>query len=343
MGDEINNQNGPLSGRKEKDVARVKSKKNQTAIPPIDFASIFQGARSMPIPHGYKRPMVRRGLSGAELNPDGSDPGNSYDKFLQQNPQYNRGNRTQTLQNESNQRWSDIFNQGQQAVDFAKRTGGFTQPNGAYVSPYAPGGLPGVKPQMTANGLSSDNVVWSDGPDGMWKTLFNNAGQAVGTNRPAARPPMVDEGMLPREWQQSDPMRQGNLNNPNLGPEIQQQFEQNPQYATLFGKSASPAPMPTAPLRPSKSVTPPTVSQGTTSTTSPLAPALNALQSSGVTNVIPSLWDSGNAFLYGLGDIYSNYVGRPLDQLLFGLPVPAQPSNNMEQYQKAHGYQPGWF
>lgn len=44
-----------------------------------DIDAIFRGVQNI-------RTNVRRGLSGAELNPDGSDPGNSFDRFMRQNP-----------------------------------------------------------------------------------------------------------------------------------------------------------------------------------------------------------------------------------------------------------------
>lgn len=44
----------------------------------------------------------------------------------------------------------------------------------------------------------------------------------------------------------------------------------------------------------------------------------------------------------GLTDLYSNYLGRPLDRLLFGIPIPEQPSQLMEDYQRSVGRPTGW-
>lgn len=44
-----------------------------------DIDAIFRGIQGT-------RGMVRRGLSGQPLNPDGTDPGNSFDRFMRQNP-----------------------------------------------------------------------------------------------------------------------------------------------------------------------------------------------------------------------------------------------------------------
>ncbi len=59
--------------------------------------------------------------------------------------------------------------------------------------------------------------------------------------------------------------------------------------------------------------------------------------------ILPDMMQGANALLYGIGDAYSNYIGRPLDQFLLGIQPPPEPSDNMRQYQKSVGQKQGWW
>lgn len=53
--------------------------RGQGVDPNSDINAIFSGMQQM-------RTRVHKGLSGMPLNPDGTDPGNSFDRFMRQNP-----------------------------------------------------------------------------------------------------------------------------------------------------------------------------------------------------------------------------------------------------------------
>lgn len=53
--------------------------RGQGVDPNSDISAIFDGMQQM-------RTKVHKGMSGMPLNPDGTDPGNSFDRFMRQNP-----------------------------------------------------------------------------------------------------------------------------------------------------------------------------------------------------------------------------------------------------------------
>lgn len=58
--------------------------------------------------------------------------------------------------------------------------------------------------------------------------------------------------------------------------------------------------------------------------------------------LLPEAKEGMLSTIFGLGDLMTNYLGRPLDRLLFGYPIPEQPSQRMEEYQRSVGRPTGW-
>ena len=58
--------------------------------------------------------------------------------------------------------------------------------------------------------------------------------------------------------------------------------------------------------------------------------------------LLPEAKEGMLSTIFGLGDLMTNYLGRPLDRLLFGIPIPEQPSQMMEEYQRSVGRPAGW-
>ena len=57
----------------------VATMRRQGVDPNSDISVLFGGMQQM-------RTRVHKGMSGMPLNPDGTDPGNSFDRFMRQNP-----------------------------------------------------------------------------------------------------------------------------------------------------------------------------------------------------------------------------------------------------------------
>jgi hypothetical protein len=147
----------PVAKPKNKVVARVKSRRQQPAPQDnSDIDAIFRGAREL-------RGTVRRGMSGAQLNPDGSDPGNSFDKFIGQNPHLGtREKRQEQYAMENQQRMNNIRQQGPEAVNARRQQQALDQQIG-----------------------DPNSVTGADG----YKTIFDprNPGKVIGTNAPMSR------------------------------------------------------------------------------------------------------------------------------------------------------------
>lgn len=161
--------------------------------------SIFSGINQTAPSKG--RPMVRRGMSGAVLNADGSDPaGSGLDQFFAKNPHLaTRDQRQNEIARENQQRYRTIFDQGRAAVDARKQQQSF--PNDSLFNPIG-GGSSSVK-----------------SPDG-YTTVFNPQGVPVGTNAPIGRAEKFDESSLPEQWRDSSPVGSTNAKNPFLGQQI---------------------------------------------------------------------------------------------------------------------------
>jgi hypothetical protein len=111
--------------------------------------AVFKGIQGI-------RRMVRRGLSGQPLNPDGTDPGNSFDRFMSQNPHL-QGAAGRQAQYDQQAR-ADMPDHLRSAVNERKALQEMQQPN--------------------------PNLV--TGNDG-YRTLFGQGGKVIGTTKPMAR------------------------------------------------------------------------------------------------------------------------------------------------------------
>lgn len=97
------------------------------------------------------RTKVHKGLSGMPLNPDGTDPGNSFDRFMRQNPHLGGAAQRQAQY--------DQQARGNMASAVAERKA-----------------LQGIQ----TNTPSSKSVVGADG----YRSIFDSSGNAVGTTAP---------------------------------------------------------------------------------------------------------------------------------------------------------------
>lgn len=111
-----------------------------------DIDAIFRGIRST-------RGMVRRGLSGEILNPDGTDPGNSFDRFMKQNPHLKGAA------------------QRQAEYDQQARANSAANLRGA------------VEERRALQGMQQQNPNLVTGADG-YRTLFDGQGKVIGTTKP---------------------------------------------------------------------------------------------------------------------------------------------------------------
>lgn len=305
-----------------------------------DLIALWQ---SMPTPNrGFRRP-------------GGDQPdflGGGLDQFYAKNPGIAQGaDRAGQIAAERKQQLSRGFEDGRAAVDFVKQTKGYTGADGVFVPP--------TMPAAPSSNYGTGSVAFTDKPtDGMMTDPLT--GQPVRMDQYLPQQAAVSET-------KSGPMT-NDITDPVTG--VVKSYNDagmdyfNPQKAQM--PSAIPAPQPSAPqgagifdmMRQAKAAAPqndmnalfPGAAPGPVGASAEATLPTNA-QASAQGNfpqltqngAIPDLWDSGNSLLYGLGDLYSNNVGRPLDQFLFGIQPPAQPSNNMQQYQKSRGQKQGWW
>lgn len=112
-----------------------------------DIDAIFRGIQQ-------NRGMVRRGLSGAILNPDGSDPGSGFEKLMADNPQL-RGASSRQAQNDAmaQARFARLYPQN--AANLAAARGGLPAPT----SPSGGAQAGVVEPAQTARGAPDGEFV----------------------------------------------------------------------------------------------------------------------------------------------------------------------------------------
>lgn len=108
-----------------------------------DIDAVFRGVRQI-------RPRIHKGLSGMQLNPDGTDPGNSFDRFMRQNPHL--GGAAQRQAQYDQQARGNAY---QQAAQNSLMRAQDQQP-------------------------TSKSVVGADG----YRSIFDSSGNAVGTTAP---------------------------------------------------------------------------------------------------------------------------------------------------------------
>lgn len=112
-----------------------------------DIDAIFRGIQQ-------NRGMVRRGMSGAILNPDGSDPGSGFEKLMKDNPQL-RGASSRQAQNDAmaQARFARLYPQN--AANLAVARGGLPAPT----SPSGGAQAGVVEPAQTARGAPGGEFV----------------------------------------------------------------------------------------------------------------------------------------------------------------------------------------
>lgn len=144
-----------------------------------DIDAIFRGVNST-------RGMVRRGYSGQVLNPDGTDPGNSFDRFMKQNPHL-MGASTRQAQYDA-QAKAESAARLQSVVNERKALQAMQQPQ--------------------------SNVV--TGADG-YRTIFDASGRVIGTTAPVktkVQDDVVNRGLALKNEQQdfANALQQAGMN-----------------------------------------------------------------------------------------------------------------------------------
>jgi len=204
-------------------------------MPNTDVVDIFNGLKQQATPQGYKRPILRRGMSGAELDANGNDSGSGMNWFDKNNSpaQVDARNARQGVLDQ--RRGAQMAAAGASAVAERKALQEMGQ------APF----------QLQEANRAANSVKGNDG----YMTLFDGKGNAVGTDRPMAKR-AFDPGTS-----STNPM------NPNLQAQIQQGFNQDAQqprpmgppkpasnfldsYATPGGSNASVVGAPSAPGTP---------------------------------------------------------------------------------------------
>lgn len=201
--------------------------------PVAEVQAATKGAQQMPTPQGYRRPVTRRGMSGAELDANGNDSGSGMNWFDKNNSpaQVDARNARQGVLDQ--RRGSQMAAAGASAVAERKALQEMGQ------APF----------QLDQANRAANSVKGNDG----YMTLFDGKGNAVGTNRPPVK----------REF---DPGTSStNPMNPGLQQQIQQGFNQDAQkprapqpsspnfldsYAIPGGSNASVVGAPSAPGTP---------------------------------------------------------------------------------------------
>jgi len=158
---------GSLQGRRSGVVATMK-KKTVQQTPPVgqssgqteDINALFQGLRQQGTPNGVRKPVVRRGFSGHELNADGTDPGSGMAWMDANNSPAQVQSRKDNVNRQNQQDWNTSMSAGSAAVAERKNL-------------QAMGGAP----------FQQGNPNLVKGNDG-YMDLFGGQGQIVGSTRP---------------------------------------------------------------------------------------------------------------------------------------------------------------
>lgn len=187
--------------------------------PVAEIQAATKGAQQMPTPQGYRRPTTRRGMSGAELDANGNDPGSGMSWFEAKNSpaQVDARNARQAVLDQ--RRGAQMAAAGASAVAERKALQEMGQ------APF----------QLQEANRAANSVKGNDG----YMTLFDGKGNAVGTNRPPAQP---------KNWAAENAAYGGgdlsstNPKNPNLQAQIQQGFNLDAQKPRPMGppKPSSP-------------------------------------------------------------------------------------------------------
>lgn len=136
--------------------------RGQGVDPNSDISAIFGGMQQM-------RTKVHKGLSGMPLNPDGTDPGNSFDRFMKQNPHLQGAAQRQAQYDQ--QAKNNLQGNLQSAVAERK----------------------------ALQEMQNQNPNLVTGADG-YRTLFDGQGKIIGTTKPLQSKAM---------WSQDDAINRG--------------------------------------------------------------------------------------------------------------------------------------
>ena len=350
---------GALSTRKAKPVGGKRNKnRGSNQLSAQDLISLFQ---SMPMPNrGFKNPNASK-PSQMGQGMAWFDENNSPDKVAGR------------LDRQNTEDWKRIQrgnNMGAAAVDFVKQTKGYTGADGVFVPP--------TMLAEPSSAYGSGSVAFTDTPargtmtDPLTgKQVFMDEWlpeqSMVQDTKFGAMPGQENGGALtrPRPPQSTQPQNDmaALFPGPNVAPmptQTQPTFApglpmDTPGAASEMSRKASRF-LPQGQVAPAQANVPAGPSwfdqkvaanpDGIFSKIAevggmmPEMPQMPALSQNGV---LPDLWNGLAAGALGVGDIYANTLGRPLDQFLFGIQPPAQPSNNMQQYQKSKNMKQGWW
>lgn len=350
---------GALSTRKAKPVGGKRNKnRGSNQLSAQDLISLFQ---SMPVPNrGFRNPNASK-PSQMGQGMAWFDENNSPDKVAGR------------LDRQNTEDWKRIQrgnNMGAAAVDFVKQTKGYTGADGVFVPP--------TMPATPSSAYGTGSVSFTDKPTR--GTMTDHAGRKVYMDQYLPNQSMVQDskfGAMPgREnggalarprVQQSMPATQNDMSAlfpGNSAPPVGQgtppapvggdfwAWEQaNRPPSTIGDVNPNEVPVTEAELLegpgPSwfdrKVAANPDGIFGKIAEVGGMMPEMPQMPALSQNGVLPDLWNGLAAGALGVGDIYANTLGRPLDQFLFGIQPPAQPSNNMQQYQKSKNMKQGWW
>ena len=128
--------------RRQGETKQQQRARGQGIDPNSDISALFGGMQQM-------RTKVHKGLSGMPLNPDGTDPGNSFDRFMRQNPH--------------------LQGAAQRQAQYDQQARG----NAASA----------VAERKALQEMQNQNPNLVTGADG-YKTLFDSQGKVIGTTKP---------------------------------------------------------------------------------------------------------------------------------------------------------------
>lgn len=132
------------SGKPPEQQSEQRSERQRNKQDSSYIDAVFRGIRQI-------RPRIHKGLSGMQLNPDGTDPGNSFDRFMRQNPHLGGAAQRQAQY--------DQQARGNMASAVAERK---------------------ALQEIQSNTPSSKSVVGADG----YRSIFDQQGNVVGTTAP---------------------------------------------------------------------------------------------------------------------------------------------------------------
>lgn len=148
--------------RRQGETKQQQRARGQGVDPNSDISAIFGGMQQM-------RTRVHKGMSGMPLNPDGTDPGNSFDRFMKQNPH--------------------LQGAAQRQAQYDQQAKNNLQANLQSA----------VAERKALQEMQNQNPNLVTGADG-YRTLFDGQGKVIGTTKPLQSKAM---------WSQDDAINRG--------------------------------------------------------------------------------------------------------------------------------------